>query len=197
MNRQAHRHATAAERRLYAGRPRVTYKGSFAQFVVRGRWEYIERRNCRGAVVIIAVTDEDRLVLTEQFRVPVQRSVIELPAGLIGDKRAHRAEAPSLAARRELLEETGYHARRIVPVAQGPTTAGLTSEQIWIVRADGLTKRGAGGGDGHEIITVHEVPLSSIHAWLKRMQVSGRLVDIKIFAGLELLKHGAASRARR
>ena len=63
-------------------------------------------------VAIIAVTDEDKLLLVEQHRPPVNQTVLELPAGLVGDLSDHPMEDLEQAAQRELLEETGYRAKR-------------------------------------------------------------------------------------
>ncbi len=166
----------------------VVAEGKFVRFMVKDGWEYVERPNCTGAVIIVAVTDANRLLLTEQYRIPVGKPVIEFPAGLVGDRRGEETEALETAAIRELLEETGYKAQRILPLASGPTSAGLSNELVTLVRAVGLAKRAAGGGEGYERITVHEVPLGDVEAWLRRMEARGRLVDPKVYAGLYFLK---------
>src|SRR5690348_10951568 len=89
---------------------RVLAEGKHLRLVQEGRWEYADRPKAKGAVVLVAITDERQLLLTEQFRVPVGRRVIELPAGLVGDVEGQEAEELEAAARRELLEETGYQA---------------------------------------------------------------------------------------
>ena len=168
--------------------PWVVREGKFVRFLVKDGWEYVERPNCTGAVIIIALTDEGKLLFTEQYRIPVGKPVIEFPAGLVGDRRGEEAEALETAAIRELLEETGYAAERILPLASGPTSAGLSNELVTLVQAVGLVKRAAGGGEGYERITVHEVPLGDVEAWLRRMEARGRLVDPKVYAGLYFLK---------
>ncbi|MDP3723944.1 MAG: NUDIX hydrolase [Candidatus Omnitrophota bacterium] len=183
--------------------PRVMSEGKFVRLLIKGGWEYVERPNCTGAVIIIALTRDGKLLFTEQERIPVGRPVIEFPAGLVGDRRGEEAEALETAAIRELLEETGYKAQRILPLAGGPTSAGLTNELVWLVQAVGLTKRSVGGGEGYERITVHEVPLGNVEAWLRRMEAQGKLVDPKVYAGLYFLKQRrphpavAAGRGRR
>ena len=180
-------------KRSQAGkRPVVAYEGRFVRYLIRDGWEYVERTNCTGVVIILAVTETGRLVFTEQYRIPVGRSVIEFPAGLVGDTKPG-AEDVTTAARRELLEETGYEAQRLTPLVGGPTSAGLTAEMITLVQATGLRKRSAGGGDSEEAITVHEVPLADVATWLKTMEVQGKLVDPKVYAGLYLLKHRGAT----
>lgn len=168
--------------------PAVVWQGRFLRCIQQGSWEYVERCNCRGAVMIVAVTDGGKLLLTEQFRIPVGRLVIELPAGLVGDEGSAREETIETAAMRELLEETGYEAARVELLIAGPTSAGLSAEVVTVVRATGLTKRCAGGGEAGEAITVHEVPLPEIERWLQTMERRGVLIDTKIYAGLYLLQ---------
>ncbi len=169
-------------------------KGRFIQLVKKRSWEYAERINCTGAVFIVAVTKERKLLLTEQHRLPVGRRVIELPAGIVGDEKAHRKESFVSAAKRELLEETGYDARRIVSLANGPTSAGFGNEMVALVMAKGLRKESKGGGAGAEQITVHEIPLKKVVSWLRLMQRKGRLVDPKIYAGLYFINRSFKSR---
>lgn len=163
---------------------RVVWQGQYLQAVLRDGYECIERRGIKGIVGIIAVTDDGRLILVEQFRPPVQARVIELPAGLAGDTAAARDETLESAAHRELLEETGYQAARLAPVAHGAVSAGLSDEMITLMLATGLTKVGDGGGDEHEDITVHAVPLAGLIAWLRDRQVQGAVIDLKVFSAL-------------
>ena len=173
---------------------RVLAEGRFLRLLARGHWEYAERTTASGAVAIVA-TIERRLVLVEQFRIPMDRPVIELPAGLAGDvpEDLGTDEAAGLAnaARRELLEETGYEAGQMRLLASGPPSAGFVerSGQAFF-HATELRKIHSGGGDPHEAITVHEPPLAELDAWLRARAAAGALIDPKIFAGLYL----AASR---
>ena len=68
--------------------------------------------------------------------------------------------------------------------AVGPVSAGLSDEVITLFRATGLTKKAAGGGDASEDITVHHVPLDRIDAWLAEQTKAGKMVDLKLYAGL-------------
>lgn len=162
----------------------VLAEGRYLRLVKRGRWEFADRNNASGAVVILAVTDDDRIVLVEQFRVPLGKPVIELPAGLVGDTPGEPDDDYVTTAYRELLEETGYQAREMEILTQGPTSPGLSTEVVTILRARGLTKVHAGGGIGHEQITVHEPLLAEAHAWLQARSAAGVPVDPKVFAGL-------------
>lgn len=163
---------------------RTLYEGKFIRLVRQGKWEFARRRNTSGIVGIVAVTDDNKLLLVEQFRPPVGKSVIELPAGLAGDVEGSEGEDLADAARRELLEETGYSAREMRQVAAGPPSAGLSDEVITLFVARGLTKTGDGAGDGSEDITLHEVPVGRVKAFVDRKAREGCLVDLKVFAAL-------------
>jgi len=164
--------------------PQTLADGKFIRLVRRGKWEYASRKGISGIVAIVAVTDDGKLVLVEQDRAPVGGRVIELPAGLAGDDKAHHGEELASAARRELLEETGYEAARFERVAEGPPSAGMTDEIITFFVARGLRKAGEAKGDGSEDIAVHEVPLGEIDRWLADRKQEGRRIDLKVYAGL-------------
>ena len=165
--------------------PKITlHTGKFLALVKEGHWEYADRTNATGAAIIVAVTEERKLLLVEQYRIPVHARTIELPAGIIGDEPGSSDEAHAEAARRELIEETGFEAGRIEALTHGPSSSGLTSETVTLFHATNLRRVGAGGGVAHEDITVHEVPLAQVHSWLEANGKSGVLVDPKVYAGL-------------
>ncbi len=163
--------------------------GRFCRFVVRHGWEYLERLRVRGIVCILAVTPDEKVVLTEQFRPALYRAVIELPAGLVGDDPGMENESFESAAKRELLEETGWHATEFNRMGLFPTSTGLTSEQVVLYSTRALEKQHEGGGVGDEMITVHEVPLAEIDGWIASQNESDRLVDPKVYAGLYFLRY--------
>jgi ADP-ribose pyrophosphatase len=154
----------------------------------RGHWEYVSRKGVCGIVAIVAVTDDGKLVLVEQYRPPVDANVIELPAGLAGDLPGESTEPLENAARRELMEETGYEAAEMRRVADGTPSAGITDEVITLFVAKGLKKTGEGAGDGSEQITLHEVPLREVEGWLAQQRKAGKLVDLKVYGGLYFAK---------
>jgi ADP-ribose pyrophosphatase len=159
------------------------YSGRFLGLKERDRWEYAFRTNASGVVVLVPVTDAGELVLVEQYRIPVNNRVMELPAGLVGDN-GNSQEAFKTAAQRELIEETGYRAASLEELLTSPSTPGMADEMITIYFASGLERVGPGGGDGNEDITVHHVPLESAVEWLQARQAGGVLLDPKIYAGL-------------
>lgn len=165
--------------------PTTMCEGHYLRLVKRGHWEYAERTNAGSAVIVIAVTPEDKLLFVEQFRVPMNAPTIEMPAGLVGDLDAH--DTMEEAARRELLEETGWLAAEVKVLMVGPTSSGMSNELIAFVRARGLTRVHAGGGDETEDITVHEVPVADAPRWLAARMAAGYSMDPKLWAGLWLL----------
>jgi len=169
-------------------KPESLAHGRFLQLLRRGRWEYVERLHSSGVVVMVAITNEGELVLVEQFRPALLRRVIELPAGLAGDQPESAGESLVTAARRELLEETGYRATELTLLAEGPSSAGLCNEVITFFRADGLQRVGPGGGDGSEQIDVHRIALAEVRDWLAARGRAGALVDPKVYAGLFLAR---------
>ena len=164
----------------------VLYEGRFLTVRKKGNWEYVERRKASGIVAILAITDNRGLILVEQFRVPVNKRVIEIPAGLAGDIESKENEALVEAAKRELLEETGYQAQRMEYLTEGPTSAGLSNEVITLFRAHDLKKVLKGGGDESENIQIHVVPLAELKSWIETKRQEGCLVDYKVFAALYL-----------
>lgn len=164
--------------------------GQFLALIKEGHWEYAHRPNASGAAIIVAVTEAQTLLLVEQYRIPVHARTIELPAGITGDEPGSSDESQVEAARRELLEETGYEAEHLEVLMHGPASAGLGSEVLTLFRASKLRRVGAGGGVAQENITVHEVPLAEVHAWLEAKAKSGVLVDPKVYAGLYFIGRG-------
>ena len=166
---------------------RIIWRGSHLDLVMRGSWEFVERKNLRGIVCIVALTDDGKIVLVEQYRPPVSSRVIELPAGLVGDLPGQESEALEAAARRELIEETGYDAGRMERLFDGVPSAGLCDEHITFFLATELAKVGPGGGDHNEDITVHETPLDGLLDYLDSRVRTGVKVDAKIFSPLYVI----------
>lgn len=167
---------------------KTLYEGKFKKFVIEDHWEFVERVNCWGIVAILALTDERKVILVDQHRIPVGKSVIEFPAGLADGAGGNENETLEDAAKRELLEETGYQAKKMIYCTQGPISAASTSDIMTIFRAEGLKKVAKGGGDNTESITVYEVPIETVDDWLDEKAKEGFLIDSKVYAGLYLLK---------
>ena len=176
----------------------ILYQGDWLRLVKRGQWESCERVHGQGmAVIIIAVTPADEVLFVEQYRVPLGARTIEMPAGLVGDDHAH--DTLEDAARRELVEETGWQPGNVEVLLVGPTSAGMSNERIAFVRAGDLVKVGAGGGVDNEDIIVHAVPRSEAPEWLVRKRAEGFELDLKLWAGLWMIEHnpdGSLAHAR-
>lgn len=159
------------------------WEGRFIAARRRGRWEYVGRARGIRAAVILAIdeaADGSHVLLVDQFRVPLERRCIELPAGLVGDDTA--GEDPALAAARELEEETGYRAGRMIDLGEYWSSPGMVSESFTLFRACGLEKTGAGGGVPGEDIRVHRIPLATLPDWLAARRAEGYAMDVKLLA---------------
>ncbi len=157
----------------------VMWQGRFVVARKRGKWEYVSRaRNIRAAVIL--AIDEGHVLLVEQFRVPLGKVCIELPAGLIGDDPGSEHEAAEIAAGRELEEETGYRATSIRSLGEFYSSPGMVTESFTLVRATGLEKVSEGGGLPGEDITVHRVPLDGLEAFLAARRAQGDAIDVRL-----------------
>mgnify|MGYP002623240218 CR=1 FL=1 len=163
-------------------------KGRFISLVRRGTWEFVTRHSAKGVVIVVPLTDEGKLIFVEQFRPPVNRTVIEFPAGLAGDIAGQQDEALAQAAARELEEEAGYRAENLQHVYTGPSSAVLCDEVSSIFVARGLTRVSAGGGVDGEEITTHEIPVAEAHPWLESRQREGHYVAARVYTGLYFLE---------
>ncbi|MEX0727769.1 MAG: NUDIX hydrolase [Planctomycetaceae bacterium] len=166
----------------------IIAEGKHIRLVRVGKWEFAERCQASGVVCIVAVTDENRLLLVEQFRPPVGKRVVELPAGLAGDTRDFEGELLAQAAKRELCEETGYTAESLVELGTFASSAGLTNETVTFFAARLLKKTGDRGGDESEDITDHEIDMDDVDRWLKKAAANDRLIDARVYTGLYLWK---------
>ncbi|SHF10956.1 NUDIX hydrolase [Thermomonas hydrothermalis] len=166
----------------------ILHEGHWLRLVRIGHWESCERVHGQGmAVIVIAVTPADEVLFVEQYRIPLGARTIEMPAGLVGDER--QDDSLLEAARRELIEETGWAPGRLELLLTGPTSAGLTNERIAFVRARDLVRVGQGGGIGDEAITVHAVPRQQAPRWLMQKAAEGYELDLKLWAGLWMIEH--------
>lgn len=158
---------------------KIVWQGRFITAKTRGNWEYVGRARDIRAAVILAVED-GHVLLVEQFRVPLGRNCIELPAGLIGDDEGHEGEDELAAAGRELEEETGWRAAQLEDCGRFYSSPGMVSESFTLLVAHDLTRVGAGGGVAGENIIVHRVPLSNLADFLATKRVEGCGVDMRI-----------------
>lgn len=157
--------------------PQIAWQGRYIKVTKAGTWEYVSRTRGVSAVVILAV-DDGRAVLVEQYRVPLGARSLELPAGLVGDEEA--GEDVAAAAIRELEEETGYRAERMIDLGRFHASPGMSSEGFTLMRAEGLTRTGQGGGVAGEDIAVHRVKLEDVPAFVAARRAQGVKIDVKL-----------------
>jgi ADP-ribose pyrophosphatase len=155
----------------------VVWSGRFIEAKRLGKWEFVSRTRGVSAAVILAVED-GHVLLVEQYRVPLGAPCLELPAGLVGDEE--EGEAVETAAIRELEEETGYRAERMVDLGRFHASPGMSSEGFTLLRAEGLSKVGRGGGTVGEDIAVHRVKLEDVPAFAAARRAEGVAIDAKL-----------------
>lgn len=160
----------------------IVWQGNFIAAKRKGKWEYVSRIRGMHAAVILAVDEQEHIILVEQFRVPLGRPCIELPAGLVGDHAED--EDVTEAASRELEEETGYRAGKLDVVGEFYSSPGLVSESFTLLKASQLVKVGPGGGVEGENITVHLVPLAEIAERIAHWRAQGMAIDVKLLTCL-------------
>ncbi len=162
----------------------VVWSGKYITTKIRGTWEYVSRSRGIRAAVILAVDETGHVLLVEQYRVPLGRPCIELPAGLIGDHDHLAGEDDCVAAARELEEETGYRAGTMEVVGEFWSSPGMVSESYTLIRARDLVRVGEGGGTDGENITVHRVALGELPAFVAACRQRGLAVDTKLLVVL-------------
>ncbi|BBI33111.1 NUDIX domain-containing protein [Cohnella abietis] len=121
-----------------------------------------------GAVAVVALVDNKMLVV-EQFRKPLEKAQVEIPAG-----KLDAGEEPEAAAIRELEEETGYRARSIVHLQSFSTSPGFADEIVHIYFTDDL-EQGEVHLDDEEFLTCEAITLEQAQEYIK----AGRICDAK------------------
>ena len=134
--------------------------------------EYVRHQ---GAAVVIGQLEDQRLLFVRQYRYPLRRSFLELPAGKIDP-----GEDVLTTARRELLEETGYSAGQWRHLGVMHPCVGYSNERIEIFHAAGLEHLAAQSLDSSEFIDVVAVPLDEALGAVR----SGSITDAKTITGL-------------
>jgi ADP-ribose pyrophosphatase len=155
----------------------TVWQGKYISALKRGRWEFVSRTGSTNAVVIVA-EHEGKVILIEQFRVPVGGRCLELPAGLVGDEDEHATVEGT--AVKELEEETGFTCERVERLGDFHSSPGMVAESFTLVRAHGVRKVGEGGGTEHEEIDVFLVPRAEIPAFVSSRREQGVAVDVKL-----------------
>lgn len=159
---------------------RLAFEGVFLRLFVdhvessdghRGTREYLRHP---GAVMIIPLLDAEHVLLERQFRYPLGRAVVEFPAGKID-----AGEPPFECAKRELLEETGYTARRWSYLGGLHNAIAYSDERIEIFLAEELERGGDAALDAGETLEVFEAPWRQLLEWVR----DGSVTDVKTMVG--------------
>ncbi len=166
---------------------KTMWAGKYISVFKRGRWEYVSRTGSTNAVVILAEHD-GKVILVEQYRVPVGGRCLELPAGLVGDEDEHATVEDT--AVKELEEETGFTCERVERLGEFHSSPGMVAESFTLVRAHGLHRVGQGGGNEHEDITVHLVERENIGAFVRERREAGIAIDVKLLLFLDFWRAG-------
>ena len=120
-----------------------------------------------GAVAIIAITEDKKIVLVKQYRKPLEKHLIEIPAGKIDNN-----EQPLVAAIRELEEETGYTTKELSFVTSFYTSPGFANELVHIYITDTLEKLETPvAGDENEFIEIIEVTLDEAKRYVEDEEI--------------------------
>ncbi len=160
-------------------------------------WFYAHRPNVSGVVAIVPVLHTDKgtkIIFIETTRPPiyaenVAETCIELPAGLVGDEAD--CETIEDAAKKELLEETGYRADKIEIIAKNViSSGGCVSEALTIARADIAEDIQIQKplDDGGIIIGIYKIPVKDVYEWLKIQEGQGKAISSFLYTGLYLCK---------
>lgn len=132
-----------------------------------------------GGAVVVPVKDDGKIILVKQLRYPLQKKLIELPAG-----KLDKGEDPLVCATRELEEETGYKAKEIKKLGEIYTAPGYCTEILHIYSARELTPGKHNREDGEDGMEILELPLNEI----EKMISNGEITDAKTIVGIYYLK---------
>ena len=120
-----------------------------------------------GAVAILAITHDDKVVMVEQYRKALERTIVEIPAG-----KLEKGEEPAVCARRELEEETGYECEHLELLTSFYTSPGFADEIIHVFLAKGLTKKeNAAALDEDEFVNLEELTLEEAEQYVKEQKI--------------------------
>ncbi len=146
--------------------------------IATGKKSFREVVRHPGGVVILAMKDLQTIILVRQFRYPIKKVVLELPAG-----KLERGEDPDLAAKRELEEETGYKAEKWTSLGYINTTPGFCDEKLYLYKAENLYFVGEHPDEG-EIIRAVEVSFSELMLKIKNGEINDAKTLCAVLRGL-------------
>jgi ADP-ribose pyrophosphatase len=128
-----------------------------------------------GGAVVVPIKDDGKIILVKQFRYPLQKTLLELPAG-----KLDKDEDPLKCATRELEEETGYKAKEIKKLGQIYTAPGYCTEILHIYSAKGLIPGNHNREEGEQGMEIFEYSIDDVN----KMILSGEITDAKTIVGI-------------
>jgi 8-oxo-dGTP pyrophosphatase MutT (NUDIX family) len=182
---------------MQPGDKKTAWEGRFIRSIILAykdhsgnlrNWEAVERVNCNGIIAVVPVTKNGELLLIRQFRPVVNNFVVEFPAGL-NDK----GESLVNAARRELIEETGYTADDFVFLCEGPLSSGLSTEILSVFLAKDAVPatnelKQQYPAEETENIEIIKTPMTELYDTLEAFRKNGDYIDLKIYGLVEMAK---------
>jgi len=133
-----------------------------------------------GGAVVVPVKDDGKIILVKQFRYPLQKKLIEFPAG-----KLEKGEDPFVCATRELEEETGYKAKEIKKLGELYTAPGYCTEVLYIYSATGLIPGNHKREEGEHGMEILELSIDEVEMMIS----SGLINDAKTIVGIHYLKN--------
>lgn len=170
----------------------LVYDGKYIQTVrrhftdrngVERTWDMVKRNTFGRIVAIAAITDKNEIIMEKIYRIPCEKYIYELPAGLMDKPGESEIEAIT----RELLEETGYKAEKVELLSNGPFNTGLVKDEMAIYLGLEAKKAQEPELEAAEDIEVFTVPLANLFKFISENQKDGS-VDLKIASIIPFLK---------
>lgn len=170
---------TISSDRIYTGKT-ISLRVDTVEVPNRGyqKREIVEHK---GAVAIVALTSDNKVVLVKQYRKAIEKELWEIPAGKI-----EIGENPKECAIRELKEETGYSAENMKLIHKFYTSAGFSNQKVYIFLAENLIP-GDTSFDEDEIIEVKELDINEVYKMIERNEIEDAKTSIGILITKELI----------
>ena len=148
-----------------------------------GKQAYRDIVDHPGGVGVLAITDDNKILIVKQFRKPIEKAIYEIPAG-----KLDRGEEPLKCGIRELEEETGYKAKEFISLGYMYPTPGFANEVTHLYMAKGLYK-GVAHPDEDEYLDIEAFGFDEMHDMIMKNEINDAKTVMAFFKGTELLKN--------